>query len=86
MLGSRRSAWLTSGHRYAQRREHRRELDADRPAADDDDVRRHTLQRVDAISVEDVRIVERNARRVGRPRARGHQDRPAAQLALAAIG
>jgi len=84
MPGSRRSDRLTSVAGMPSG-EHRGELHADGPAADDDDVVRGGRHRVDAVAVVDVGIVEGNPRVVRRARPSGHQDRARGQLALHSI-
>jgi hypothetical protein len=55
-------------HHDTERGEGTSELDADRAAADEDDVLRSGLEGVDPVGVVDVGIVERHPRRVGRTR------------------
>jgi hypothetical protein len=71
--------------RDAERGEDRGELDADRSAADDDDVVGGRRDRVDLVGVINVGIVERDAGGVRRAGSGGQQDRPCGYLALDAV-
>ena len=78
-------AAVDQGHLRAQGREHRGVLDADHARAHDDHRVRDLLQVEDPVRVEDGALVERDAVRVGRPRA-GREDEPlGADAALAVV-
>ena len=74
MNGSRRGPLSTRTTSAPERGEDRRELTADRAAADDDEAAQRVVEERGGVGVEDVGVVERDARRAERSRAGGDDD------------